>query len=107
MERGLGTTRNENRSLFTTSTVGFWTNSKSNWYISIRFLHYGTEGILDDEDDDNGGRPLMFPFSFDISDECRNDHSANVTQQWVSNNYGIAIYQKVLTIIYSHHPSET
>jgi hypothetical protein len=72
----------------------------------MRTVH-GTEGILDDEDDDNEGRPLMFPFSFEISEECRNDLSANVTQQWVSNNYGIVIYQKVLTIINRHHPSET
>ena len=68
---------------------------------------YGTEGILDDEDDDNEGRPIMFPVSFDISEECRNDLSTNVIQQWVSKNYGIAIYQKVLTIINRHHPSET
>ena len=76
--------------------------------ISVSDLgNYGTKGILDDEDDDNEGRPLMFPFSFDISEECRNDLSANVTQQCVSNNYGIAIYQKVRTIINRHHPSET
>ena len=38
--------------------------------ISVSDLgNYGTEGILDDEDDDNEGRPLMFPFSFDISEE--------------------------------------
>jgi hypothetical protein len=72
--------------IFTTITVGFWTNSRSNG-ISVSDLgNYGTEGILDDEDGDNEGRPLMFPFSFDISEECRNDLSANVTQQWVSNN---------------------
>jgi hypothetical protein len=40
--------------------------------ISVSDLgNYGTEGILDDEDDENEGRPLMFPFSFDISEKCR------------------------------------
>jgi hypothetical protein len=53
--------------------LGFWTNSKSNWYISIRFRKRTVpKGFLMMK------MMIMKAFSFDISEECRNDLSANV-----------------------------
>ena len=59
--------------------------------------HYGVEGVLHDERDEDS-RPI-FEMPFTLGDHCLEALRNQVPSSWNSTNYGIDVYLQALSII--------
>lgn len=63
---------------------------------------YGVDGIVRDDEHHGDGRPIFGPPSYQMTAACLTELITEVSDQWVSNNYGIEVYQKATNIIERH-----